>query len=681
VDGVVVVNEVVELAKRTRKECLIFKVDFEKAYDSVEWGFLEYMLHRFGFCAKWIAWIRACTFAGNLSVLVNGSPTSEICIQRGLKQGDPLAPFLFLLVVEGFSGVMRRAVDLGIFKGFSFGRGEVVISHLQYADDTLCIGEASISNLWALKAILRGFEMASGLKVNFFKSGLLGVNVSSEFMASASTFLNCRLESIPFKYLGLPIGANPKSSATWDPLVEKMRKRLFSWRNKHISLRGRIVLINSVLNAIPVFFLSFMKMPKSVWKKLVRIQREFLWGGVRGGRKISWVKWSIVCQDKSQGGLGVRDARIFNLSLLAKWRWRLLQPGMTLWKRVLVARYGRHILSKVDWSEHRSPSSSSNWWKDICGLERIIVPNFWWSEAVVRVVGDGSSTSFWLSKWVGEAPLASVFPRLFSLSMHKEGLVNNFCEKIGEVWSWYFSLRRDLFQWELDLVDGLRNYLEPVRLSPEEDRWKWVPGSEGNFTVKSSYAYLANLIRSNEVVVGEAEEVFSHIWESSAPSKVIAFSWQLFYDRIPTRLNLDLRGILAPEVSLECVGCVGRLESASHLFLHCPKAMVVWYALFRWIGVVIVMPESIATCFEILRGAAKNKTLRQGFMLIWHAAIWSIWKARNNAIFANEVVNPYALVEEIKVVSWKWSLTRLKLKPCLFYEWVWDPGDCLSRKV
>jgi hypothetical protein len=342
--------------------------------------------------------------------------------------------------------------------------------------------------------------MASGLKVNFFKSGLLGVNVSSEFMASTSTFLNCRLESIPFKYLGLPIGANPKSNATWDPLVEKMRKRLFSWRNKHISLGGRIVLINSVLNAIPVFFLSFMKMPKSVWKKLVRIQREFLWGGVRGGRKISWVKWSIVCQDKSQGGLGVRDAIIFNLSLLAKWRWRLLQPGMTLWKRVLVARYGRHILSKVDWSEHRSPSSSSNWWKDICGLERIIVPNSWWSEAVVRVVGDGSSTSFWLSKWVGEAPLASVFPRLFSLSMHKEGLVNNFCEKIGEVWSWYFSWRRDLFQWELDLVDGLRNYLEPVRLSPEEDRWKWVPGSEGNFTVKSSYAYLANLIRSNEVV-------------------------------------------------------------------------------------------------------------------------------------------------------------------------------------
>jgi hypothetical protein len=91
--------------------------------------------------------------------------------------------------------------------------------------------------------------------------------------------------------------------------------------------------------------------------------------------------------------------------------------------------------------------------------------------------------------------------------------------------------------------------------------------------------------------------------------------------------------------------------------------MVVWYELFRWLGVVVVMPPSIAIFFEIMRGATRNKTLREGFVLIWHAAIWSIWKARNNATFANEVMNPYALVDEIKVVSWKWSLTRLKQKP------------------
>jgi hypothetical protein len=98
VEGVVVVNEVVDFAKKSGKQCLIFKVDFEKAYDSVDWGFLDYMLRRFGFGEKWKAWMKACICSGNMSVLVNGCATEEICIKRGLKQGDPLAPFLFLLV-------------------------------------------------------------------------------------------------------------------------------------------------------------------------------------------------------------------------------------------------------------------------------------------------------------------------------------------------------------------------------------------------------------------------------------------------------------------------------------------------------------------------------------------------------------------------------------------------------
>jgi hypothetical protein len=149
-------------------------VDFEKAYDSVDWNFLDDMLHRFGFGEKWIRWIRACVFAGNLSILVNGSPTKEFNIQRGLKQGDPLAPFLFLLMAEGFGGVMKNAVEQNLFKGFSIGGDGVSISHLQYADDTLCIGEALVQNLWTIKSILRGFHLASGLKVNFGKSCLYG---------------------------------------------------------------------------------------------------------------------------------------------------------------------------------------------------------------------------------------------------------------------------------------------------------------------------------------------------------------------------------------------------------------------------------------------------------------------------------------------------------------------------
>lgn len=123
-DGVLVINEVVELATKSGKDCLIFKVDFEKAYDSINWSFLDYMMMRVGMDSKWRTWIKECAFKGDMSILINGSPTNEISIQKRLKQGDPLALFLFLLVVEGLARMMRNAVTLGLFKGFKITEGE-----------------------------------------------------------------------------------------------------------------------------------------------------------------------------------------------------------------------------------------------------------------------------------------------------------------------------------------------------------------------------------------------------------------------------------------------------------------------------------------------------------------------------------------------------------------------------
>ncbi|GAU25512.1 hypothetical protein TSUD_279970 [Trifolium subterraneum] len=133
------------------------------------------------------------------------------------------------------------------------------------------------------------------------------------------------------------------------------------------------------------------------------------------------------------------------------------------------------------------------------------------------------------------------------------------------------------------------------------------------------------------------------------------------------------------DIPWECVGCVGNVEASLHLFLHCSSAMNVWYEVFRWLGVVLVVPPSLFLLFEMMRGSARCEKIRKGFVIIWHATLWSLWKARNNAIFGNGSINPQGIFEDIKVLSWKWSLTKLNVSPSMFYEWSWDPGDCLLR--
>ena len=140
--SVIIANEVVEEAKRSQKPCLVFKVDYEKTYDLVSWEFLIYMLGRMGFCPKWIQWIEGCLRSASISILVNGSPSAEFIPQKGLRQGDPLAPLLFNIVVEALNGLMREAVEKNLFRGFLVGSNNVDISILQHADDTIFFGEA-----------------------------------------------------------------------------------------------------------------------------------------------------------------------------------------------------------------------------------------------------------------------------------------------------------------------------------------------------------------------------------------------------------------------------------------------------------------------------------------------------------------------------------------------------------
>ncbi|XP_058757397.1 uncharacterized protein LOC131630651 [Vicia villosa] len=180
--------------------------------------------------------------------------------------------------MEVLSALVRKAKDIGDFRSFKVGANEEV-DLLQFADDTIMISEGDTANLWSMKAILRGFELMSGLSINFLKSNIYGINVGDWFLEAASSFLSCKVGSIPFKYLGVRVGGNPRSISLWKDLIGVIRKRLAVWRGKNLSLAGRVVLINAVINAIPIYYLSFFKAPSKVINEIRAIQSNFLWSG------------------------------------------------------------------------------------------------------------------------------------------------------------------------------------------------------------------------------------------------------------------------------------------------------------------------------------------------------------------------------------------------------------------
>jgi hypothetical protein len=526
-----------------------------------------------------------------------------------LKQGDHLAPLLFLIVAEGLGALMRKAVDRGRFKPFHVGRSALPISMLQYADDTLCIGEATVENLWTIKAVLRGFEMTSGLKVNFWKSCLVGINIPNDFLQMASGFLNCRVGQVPFMYLGLPVGANPRLSSTWVPMVETLKKRLGSWGNKYVSLGGRIVLINAVLSSIPIFYLSYMKMPTKVWKEIVKLQRNFLWSGLSSKRRINWVNWADICKQKSEGGLGIRDLRLVNLSLLAKWRWKLLVEGDEVWKKVIIAKYGEHVMGNTRLEETLGGQLGSSWWKDLCRLDNGVG---WFTQVAVKKMGCGNSIKFWKDIWVDNISLEHRFPRLFSISTQKDAMVQNVGSWMNGEWRWELTWRRNFFVWEEALVLELDVVINGVMLAEVVDSWVWKPNLDDGFTVKSLFEYLQRTLRPQSALSPSAHFTFKNIWKCAVPSKVSSFAWQLLWDRIPTRENLCKRGILNGAEAL-CPHCGVEVETSRHLFLHCPFASAIWYALNRWLGVVVVLPGEVLMSYGLLVGSGSNKKFGRDF--------------------------------------------------------------------
>lgn len=286
-EGPLIVNEVCSWGKAKKKKLLIFKADFNKAFDSLNWGYLDSMLLQMNFGEKWRWWIKGCLASAKASVIVKGSPTGEFPLQKGVRQGDPLSPFLFIIAMEGLNIAMKEAVDKGIFRGVSIPNGDKILSHLFYADDALFLGDWSKYNIDNLARILRCFFVSSGLQVNFSKSKVVGIGVDDREVKCWATPLGCEPTPLPFSYLGVPVGANMRLIKNWKPIIEKFKSKLSLWKAKTLSFGGRITLAKSVLGNLPNYYLSIFAAPSGVIEKLEKIRRNFIWGGGEESHKIN----------------------------------------------------------------------------------------------------------------------------------------------------------------------------------------------------------------------------------------------------------------------------------------------------------------------------------------------------------------------------------------------------------
>ncbi|GJW78983.1 putative RNA-directed DNA polymerase [Tanacetum coccineum] len=390
-DGFLIANELIHMVKIENHKFLLFKVDFEKAFDSVNWSFLLDVMEKMGFSLKWRNWIRACLSSASILILINGSPSNEFRMERGLHQGDPLSPFLFLLVSEALQVSIIEACSKGFYKGVFLAKDGSNVSLLQYVDDALFFGKWSRSNARNLILILKCFEEASGLTVNLLKSRLFGIGVDSDEVKAVASSLNCSHDSVPFTYLGLLVGKRMYFCDGWIEVINKVRNRLTAWKAKSLFIGGHLTLLKSVLGSIPIYYLSPFKASLKVIKYIESLRSRFFWGFKDDHRGISWVKWDSILDSPEFGGLGIGSLLAKNIALLGKWKWRFLSEKDALRRTAICNFYGGDGGFSISLTSLNGHGVWCDIVKVISNIERI---DFSFKNSFTLKVSNGLSTSF-----------------------------------------------------------------------------------------------------------------------------------------------------------------------------------------------------------------------------------------------------------------------------------------------
>ena len=562
-DNVLVAFEVMHLMslkRKGRKGQMALKLDMSKAYDRVEWVFLESIMRCMVFAEEWIRLMMMCLRSVSYSVLINGEQCGYFTASRGICQGDSLSPYLFIMCAEGVSFLLRKAAIDKRLNGVAASQGGPKLTHLFFADDSLLFCQVTIANCEAVGTILQQYEYVSGQQLNRAKTSIFFTkNTSMGMRRRIQDYFQVPEIKNHEKYLGLPSFVGRSKSASFGEIKGQVWRRMNGWKEKFLSQAGCEVLIKAVAQSIPTYSKSCFKLPESLCNDLNTMFSNFWWGHHDKAKKAHWVRWSKLCNSKASGGLGFRDLKTFNLALLAKQGWRFLQHQNSLVFRVFKAKYfpqGDFMLANLG----NRPSYA---WRSIALARKVLRLGLRWN------IGDGCSVKISEDPWL---PLSSSFKSISAQHvLDPKETVSILINEDSQTWN--VDVINPLFsRWEAQIICAI-----PLPPRKKLDCLFWNDTKSGLFTVKSAY-HLQLRCKAIEIM-GESSsggkdlKFWKFLWSLSLPPKVKAFMWHACSGILPTYEMFFNRHMRDNGL---CPGCTLVMESTTHTLWTCSVANDVW---------------------------------------------------------------------------------------------------------
>ena len=618
-DNFLYVRNLARKLHRSYTPCLLFKLDIKKAFDSVRWDYLMDLLRHSGFPPRFREWVWALLSTSTSRVLLNGVPCGPIKHGRGLRQGDPLSPLLFVLAIDPITHILRKATLQGFLHPINGQHTTPRIS--LYADDAAVFVAPIKEDVTFLAATLASFGDVTGLSANCQKSLVAPIRCDSIDLADVLDSFPATQTTFPMKYLGLPLSIFRLKRGDFQHLEDKIARKLAFGNWKNVNVAGRRVLVRAVLTSQAIYHLTALVIPKEVNKSIIALLRAYLWGGcdkVSGGKcKVNWEK---VCRPTNLGGLGILNLEKFAAALRQRWLWN-------------------------EWDDAPKP------WVGL-GNPCSATDNDLFAASTIVTVGNGEKATFWTSSWLNGLRPKDIAPKLYEGTKRKNITVKKGLQ--DNAWVTNLTIQNGLDIGYIQQFVSLWELLSDITLHndrPDSIQWKFT--NNGSYTAKSAY------MMQFEGIIATSLDV--SVWHAWAPPKCKFFAWLAIQNRIWTADRLQRRGW--PNCG-QCPLCNQVQESAAHLLYKCRFSVRVWKEILGWCGCHDINPATWTNEASVdawwskvtLDHGVARKAMSTLIMLI----SWEIWKERNARVFRHVAAPANVIIAKIKEEARAWCLAGAK---------------------